>query len=548
MKQLLILLSVFTLFFPVRSGFSITITPIYDDAPGTGFNDKTSLGGTSPGVQFPVFKGNNAATLGEARKVAFEHALGIIGKKLQGGNEITVTAKFVSFSNTRVIASARYSMVSNNSYRLPEIFYTCALAETIGVITQKCEDHPLNIQSDFSIRLNDTDDFYYGLDRNPPSNYIDFISVIIHETLHGLGIASDVMYDGGFLLEIPSAKPKKSIYEMQIYSELHNEFFLRLSDAERADAIVSETGLSWDGTSENANQCSYARRMSELKSSGIDSSGRHLLFAPATFSAGSVSHISPNIGDIMQPKYPLPADMSVSLGMLQDIGWEINDSAFPPSCVPTGITASTSTGTGGKAAFTLKLDSEPMSNVRISATSSSGEVSISPTDLLFTPSDWDNPQEITVTASGSSRNTGLKTYQVNLGITSTDKFYNRFDPDDVFVRLDARNDDGNDRSSAPDPPADPANTGTGSSAPDPPADPANTGTGSSAPDPPADPANTGTGSSAPDPPADPANAGTGSTSGGCSISGEKQVQVNFLSSVLYLVVLLVFFSEAIQRK
>ncbi len=536
MKLLLILLSVFTLFFPVRSGFSITITPIYDDAPGTGFKDRTTLGGTSLfslSMQFPVFKGNNAATLGEARKVAFEHALGIIGKNLQGGNEITVTARFVSFSDTRVIGSVSRSMVSNDSYRLPEIFYTCALAETIGVIPQKCEDHPLNIQSDFIIRLSDRHAFYYGLDRNPPSNYTDFISVVLHETLHGLGITSNVMYDGGFTLAIPSAKPRKSIYDLQIYSELHNEFFLRLTDEERADAIVSETGLSWDGTSENANQCSYARRMSELQSSGVNSNGMPLLFAPATFSAGSsVKHVSPNIGDIMQPRYPLPADMSVSLGMLQDIGWEINDSAFPPSCVPTGITASTSTGTGGEAAFTLKLDSEPMSNVRISATSSSGEVSISPTDLLFTPSDWDNPQEITVTASGSSRNTGLKTYQVNLGITSTDKFYNRFDPDDVFVRLDARNDDGNDRSSAPDPPADPANTGTGSSAPDPPADPANTGTGSSAPD----------------PPTNPANAGTGSTSGGCSISGEKQVQVNFLSSVLYLVVLLVFFSEAIQRK
>ncbi len=48
-------------------------------------------------------------------------------------------------------------------------------------------------------------------------------------------------------------------------------------------------------------------------------------------------------------------------------------------------------------------------------------------------------------------------------------------------------------------------------------------------------------------PADPANEGGGSTAGGCSISGERQVQVSFLSGALHLV-LIGFFLPVRKRQ
>ncbi len=92
---------------------------------------------------------------------------------------------------------------------------------------------------------------------------------------------------------------------MQMYSQLEDKFFLRLSDNERREVMVSGTGLSWDGTSENTNKCSYAQKMSELEASGIDSSGRHLIYAPAIFSRGASSlHLSPNVKGYYEAFHP----------------------------------------------------------------------------------------------------------------------------------------------------------------------------------------------------------------------------------------------------
>ena len=61
--------------------------------------------------------------------------------------------------------------------------------------------------------------------------------------------------------------------------------------------------------------------------------------------------------------------------MLKDMGWEIDGNDFPPTCVPTGISVTPTSGLvttegGGVAAFTVKLDSEPMSDVIIPLRSS----------------------------------------------------------------------------------------------------------------------------------------------------------------------------------
>ncbi len=422
MKLLCILGSAFTLFFPVHYGVSITLTPIYVDDPSTGFKDTTTLSDSEK--QILSAAGNNAVTLGEARKNAFEHVLGVFEKKLRGRTVVTVSARFKSFSGRTVASASPFIVYSPDK----KFYLPCALASATGAIKRKC-GQLFGITSDIHVDFGKNTNFYYGLNRNPPRNSVDFVLVTMHELFHGLGFSSRVRGSG--------STAWGTIYDAQVYSELHDEFFYELSNAERSEALVSETGLSWDGT--RGNPCSYAQRISEIKSAGITADGRPLLYTPTTFSqSSSYLHLSKDTEDIMEPHYPLPDNMLISLGMLRDMGWEIKDGAFPPSCTPTGVTASApSAGTGGESAFTLELDSEPMSNVSISVTSSSDEVSISPANLVFTPDNWSDSQKVTVTASGGGRNSGPNTYRVELGVTSTDKFYKKLDPDDVFVRLGA---------------------------------------------------------------------------------------------------------------
>ena len=85
--------------------------------------------------------------------------------------------------------------------------------------------------------------------------------------------------------------------------------------------------------------------MAELEYAGVASDGKPRLHAPPTFDEGSsITHVHTEADDIMEYLYPFPRDMDLSLGMLKDMGWEIDDNNFPPSCVPTGVSVTPTSG------------------------------------------------------------------------------------------------------------------------------------------------------------------------------------------------------------
>ncbi|MGK5093572.1 Calx-beta domain-containing protein [Deltaproteobacteria bacterium TL4] len=90
---------------------------------------------------------------------------------------------------------------------------------------------------------------------------------------------------------------------------------------------------------------------------------------------------------------------------------------------------------GIQATFTVQLQSKPSANVSFPLTSSNtNEGTVSPASLTFTTNNWDTPQTVTVTGQDDDYGDGTKTYQIQLGvITSDDLNYNRIDPSDVSV-------------------------------------------------------------------------------------------------------------------
>ena len=82
---------------PVAPCVAVTIEEIYDDDDGEGFKDATPL--TQIEQNSLAASGNNATTLGEARKNAFEHATSILERRLTNSNTIRVSAKFTIFSS-----------------------------------------------------------------------------------------------------------------------------------------------------------------------------------------------------------------------------------------------------------------------------------------------------------------------------------------------------------------------------------------------------------------------------------------------------------------
>ena len=445
-------LSVGFLFF-LLSGFSVvpqctavTFRFLYTDVSGIGFNDPTEF--TQEDKDLLAGSGNNANTVGEARKKALSHAARLLEGRLPGANVIRVEAFFKSFEDETVVAKTRMrKILSFGPRELLHIGYPPALAERIAKRELLDESSPHFIM-EFSRGL----DFYYGFTDEAPSFSINFVTLAIHEIIHGLGFHSSLQEDGSFL-EAPldltdgtriHVEQWQRIYDVQMYSEADSEFVVNLEPSSRVRAVTSETGLLWDGTVRPGKEssCSYAQRMAELKSAGIDSDGRPQLHAPSTFDRGSsITHVHTGTDDIMGYLYPFPRDMDLSFGMLRDMGWEINDDGFPPSCVPTGITVTPASGLvttedGGTATFSVKLQSEPMSSVRIPLRSSSPDEGAADAQVLeFTPDNWAAAQTVTVTGvNDDGEEDGPKRYVIQLErAESRDRFYDGFDPDDVSV-------------------------------------------------------------------------------------------------------------------
>ena len=438
-----------TLLSAVPQSTAVTIQFLYTDAAGIGFNDPTELAQEQKDLLGS--DGNNASALGEARKNALEHAARLLEIRLPGATVIRVEALFKSYEDRNVIATTRMRQILSFGPReLIHIGYPPALAERIKGEKLLEESLP-----HFIVEFSKYPDFYYGFTGEPPPSSIGFVTLAIHEIIHGLGFHSSLREDGSFpavTLDVTDGTRNFSldveqwqrIYDVQMYSEEDGEFIVDLEPSQRMQAATSETGLLWDGTVRPGEEgsCSYGQRMAELKSAGIDSDGRPRLHAPSSFDNGSsITHVHMDTDDIMEYLYPFPRDMDLSLGMLRDMGWEINDDGFPPSCVPTGISVTPTSGLlttedGGTATFSVKLQSEPISNVRIPLRSSDpGEGAADTRALEFTPGNWTMAQTVTVTGvNDDGEEDGPKPYLITLErAQSRDRFYDGFDPHDVSV-------------------------------------------------------------------------------------------------------------------
>ena len=473
---LFFLLSVFSV---VPQCAAVTIQFLYTDVPGIGFNDPTEL--TQEDKNLLAGSGNNASTLGEARKNALEHAARLLESRLPGANTIRVETFFKSFEEEAVVAKTRIRRILSFGPREQlHIGYPPALAEKIAGRELLDESIP-HLIVQFSRELN----FYYGFTDETPAFSINFVTLAIHEIIHGLGFHSSLQEDGSFpraTLDVTDGTRNFSvdieqwqrIYDVQMYSEEDGEFIVDLEPSGRMRAATSETGLLWDGTARPGEErsCSYGQRMAELKSAGIGPDGRPRLHAPSAFDSGSsITHVHTDTDDIMEYLYPFPRDMDLSFGMLRDMGWEINDEGFPPSCVATGISVTPTSGLvttedGGTATFSVKLESEPISSVRIPLRSSDPDEGVADTQVLeFTPGNWTMAQTVTVTGvNDDGEEDGSKRYVILLErAESRDRFYHGFNPADVLVTNRDNDPEPEPEDPAPPPssPEEPAEDGGG---------------------------------------------------------------------------------------
>lgn len=297
------------------------------DGPGEGFNDPTP---------FVPVGGNTATTLGAARLQALQFAAGLWGAKLVSPVDIVVSASFdalVCTSSSAELGNTGPTTVHRDFPAAPRggVWYAQAPANALAR-TDLDPSLP-----DMVAAFNGTLDggsclggqrWYYGLDGNPPSGRLDFVTTASHELAHGLGFLTFVDletgakllgYDDAFMVQLERHGTSPSGYP-------------QMTDAQRVAASVSGTQLQWLGGTLDGVATS-------LLTAGT-SAGHVLMYAPSTQAPGSsVSHFSTTVtpNELMEPFFTgTNHDLTLTTKLLQDAGWQAA-AAFVPGAPPAAL-------------------------------------------------------------------------------------------------------------------------------------------------------------------------------------------------------------------
>ncbi len=289
-----------------------TVVIVNLDAPGEGFNDPSAPDPAS------TAGGNTGATLGAQRLLAFQHAANIWGGLISSSVTIRVEAAMDPLpcdNQSAVLGSAGPNFAYRDFPDAPvaATWYVKAVANAVG---GRDRDPTANdISAQFNSAIGTTCTFpgfwYYGLNASPPFTTIDFVTVVLHEIAHGLGLVSLVSLNtGAKLLGFDDA------YMRFLIDHSTGLRFPAMTNAERLAAITNTNNLLWTGAAVVAAGASLTVGRDPV-------SGHVEMYAPNPVEPGaSVSHPSTSLSpdQNMEPFYTGPDhDLTLNLALLNDL-------------------------------------------------------------------------------------------------------------------------------------------------------------------------------------------------------------------------------------
>jgi hypothetical protein len=284
------------------------------DGPGEGFNDISAPDHDS------TLGRNSGATLGDQRRIAFDHAVNIWAGLLDSSVTIVVDATFDTLpcnATATTIGVAGTNTIHANFTGAPvlDTWYPAALANSLA--GTDLNPATSDIDAVFNSRLDGACAFpkvwYYGLDGNPPAGTLDFISAVLHEMAHGLGFQT--------FMDPATGEKLSGLYDAFLLWLADVSTGVLLSDmplnADRVAASINTGNLRWVGPDVTA--------ASTVLTSGRSVDGYVEMYAPDPVEAGSsVSHFSTSLSpnQLMEPSLTgAKHDVGLALEVMQDIGW-----------------------------------------------------------------------------------------------------------------------------------------------------------------------------------------------------------------------------------
>ncbi|HET6604304.1 MAG TPA: hypothetical protein VFG21_08835 [Xanthomonadaceae bacterium] len=304
------------------------------------------------------------ATLGAQRTAAMNRAMELIRDALKPVVPIRVLACWLT-QEEDVLASARSSdlmfhdlgvdparfggtgrLATSPLPMLPEryTFFASAVASNrggasrCGIVGGECEDaHDVVAFIGANLDENPVNGgrWYYGLDGNPPQGDFDFISVMMHEVIHGLGffglirISEDPQVLGQRVFVYDDAYGK---HVRWVPGDGSDRPILSLSDADRGMALTSGFQLRFAGE--------RVRNSSLNPNRGFGAPQDYInLYAPATPNPGStLSHFA-SVRELMYFAVSTGnanRQLGLAKPLLEDVGWLRVEQAPREFPMPTG--------------------------------------------------------------------------------------------------------------------------------------------------------------------------------------------------------------------
>ncbi|NND06761.1 MAG: hypothetical protein HKN87_10310 [Saprospiraceae bacterium] len=260
-------------------------------------------------------------------QMAFQHAVDIWKRCIVATTPIRIGVDFTNLgANTLGQAIvARYIIdQSGNDLPMKNVPYPVALANNIvGYDIYPSEP-------DIIAEFNSGVSWYFGTDGKTPANQIDFVTVVLHEICHGLGFAASAQSDNTVSNTFIGRD-----YTIDNESELLPTIFDRKLEEAGGTKITTLPNFSNQLLSALTSELVF---FDDMHARAANGGKRVPLYAPTIFDQGSsISHLAESFNGTVNAlmTYSLAAEESihdpgpVNIGILEDVGWPINQNCFP---------------------------------------------------------------------------------------------------------------------------------------------------------------------------------------------------------------------------
>lgn len=308
-----------SLLFLMACSAQADIIIVNQNDPDEGLND--------PSERTPI-GGNTGETLGEQRLNVLFEAARILNESLDIKYDVHVGSQFTvlpcSGDGTvlgQAGASDYYLDYSNGSV------VPYALANHI--LDRDLNGSGLEIDTQFNSALDNQNgctaglSWYYGFD-SAPDGGTSFLSVVLHEIVHGMGFIGLMGSSAHATFSWPDGKEGFSLLSKNLGRAGLSATLDEMTRGQRIIAMTSGDRLTWKGDSANNKTSNY--------SSGVNQNEIQF-YAPSSFDSGSsLSHFDVDLApdELMEPIYTDTfSDIGLSLEVLIDIGWSPNPDNLP---------------------------------------------------------------------------------------------------------------------------------------------------------------------------------------------------------------------------